>query len=127
MPDAPTPTVDDLLALSRRQLGREPEIRDRGLLESAAGRPTVTVFGEDAYPGPYEKAAGLLHSIVRNHPLIDGNKRLGFGGAALLLKMQGVDTLLSEDDRFELTMVIALGELDDIGTIAGRLRPPQER
>ena len=127
MPDAPTPTVDDLLALSRRQLGREPEIRDRGLLESAAGRATVTVFGEDAYPGPYEKAAALLHSIVRNHPLIDGNKRLGFGGAALLLKMQGVDTLLSEDDRFELTMDIALGELDDIGTIAGRLRPPQER
>jgi len=41
--------------------------------------------------------------------------------------MQGVDTLLSEDDRFELTMDIALGELDDIGTIAGRLRPPQER
>jgi death-on-curing protein len=72
-------TGEDLLVIAGRILGRPPEVRDRGLLESAAGCPTATVFGEDAYPGPYEKAAALLHSCIRNHPLVDGNKQLRDG------------------------------------------------
>jgi death-on-curing protein len=68
--------LDDLLAAAEAAVGRAPEVRDYGLLESALARPQSTVFGEDAYPGLHEKAAALLHSLVSNHALIDGNKRL---------------------------------------------------
>jgi death-on-curing protein len=115
-------TADELLAIAERILGHPAEIRDRGLLESAAGRPTVTVFGQDAYPSPYDKAAALLHSLVRNHALVDGNKRLGWVAARTLLQLAGADTPLAEDEAYELVMAIATGELDDLGAIAARLR-----
>jgi len=111
MPDAPTPTVDDLLALSRRQLGREPEIRDRGLLESAAGRPTVTVFGEDAYPDLTTKAAALFESLVRNHPLLDGNTRLAVVLTWTFLLNNGFRLEHTEDDAYDFTIAAASGEL----------------
>ena len=70
--------VEDLVELARLLLGNPPPIRDMGLLGSAAARPQTTVFGEDAYPDIWTKAAALLQSVVKNHPLIDGNKRLGW-------------------------------------------------
>jgi len=66
-------TVDDLLKIATGVVG-EVVVRDAGLLAAAAGRPQVTVFGEDAYPTFNEKAAALMHSLVRNHALADGNK-----------------------------------------------------
>ena len=65
--------LDDLVRLVRR-LGAGP-IRDLGLLDSCAARPRSTVFGVDAYPALDLKAAALLHSIARNHALVDGNGR----------------------------------------------------
>ncbi len=67
--------LEDLLHVARRTLGAF-EVRDIGLLESAAARPQATAFGEDAYPSIHDKAAALLHSVARNHPLFDGNERL---------------------------------------------------
>ena len=66
------------------------KVRDMGLLEAAVGRPMTTVFGEDAYPTPQEKAAALLHSLVRNHPFADGNKRTATVAALFMLQVNGL-------------------------------------
>ena len=80
--------TDDLVDL-RGLLGDPPPIRDLGLLGSAAARPQATAFGEDAYPDLWTKAAALLQSVVGNHALVDGNKRLGWLATAVFLEING--------------------------------------
>src|SRR5881296_3541192 len=82
--------LEDLIDLATLLLGVPPPIRDVGLLGSAAARPQTAVFGEDAYPDVWTKAAALLQSIVKNHALIDGNKRLGWLSTAVFLELNGV-------------------------------------
>jgi len=102
--------VEDLIALATVLLGDPPPIRDIGLLGSAAARPLTTVGGSDAYRDLWSKAAALLESIVRNHALVDGNKRLGWLATAVFLEIDGVDvTTASNDDVFDLVMDIAAG------------------
>ena len=69
--------LEDLLHVAERATGGSVGVRDIGLLESAAARPRASAFGADAYATPHDKAAALVHSILRNHALVDGNKRLG--------------------------------------------------
>jgi death-on-curing protein len=114
--------LDDVLELARAFFGEPPPIRDVGLLGSAVARPQTTVFGADAYPDLWTKAAALLHSIVKNHALVDGNKRLGWLATAVFLDLNGVRvTSASNDDVFDLVMDIAANNrsMDDI---AQRLR-----
>ena len=109
--------VDDLIDLATLLLGDPPPIRDVGLLGSAAGRPQTTVFGEDAYPDVWTKAAAMLQSIVKNHALIDGNKRLGWLATAVFLELNGVKaTRASNDDVYDLVIDVAAHnrEVDDI-------------
>jgi death-on-curing protein len=102
--------VEDLVELARLLLGHPPPIRDIGLLGSAAARPQTTVFGEDAYPDIWTKAAALLQSVVKNHPLIDGNKRLGWLSTAVFLDLNGVATQhATDDDVYEFVVGIAAG------------------
>jgi hypothetical protein len=75
----PTVVVEDRLCVARRAAGGQVEIRDVGLVESALARPQASPSGADAFPTLLEKGAALLHSIVGNHALVDGNKRLGSG------------------------------------------------
>lgn len=97
-------------------------IRDPGLLESAAARPRATVFGADAYPSLLDKAAALLHSIARNHPLIDGYKRLAITAAMVFLARNGVDIdALDEELAYELIITVASGGSDEIADIAESL------
>jgi death-on-curing protein len=112
--------LDDLLYVARRTLG-DVDIRDVGLLESASARPRSTAFGEDAYPSIHAKAAALLHSIARNHPLVDGNKRLALAASIAFYGLNGFRLILSNDEAYELVMAVAAGELDDVEGIAGRL------
>ena len=74
-------SVDDLLEIAASILPAV-EIRDIGLLAAAAGRPRSSAFGTEAYLSFAEKTAALLHSIARNHALVDGNKRLGWSARA---------------------------------------------
>jgi death on curing protein len=67
-------TIGDVQAFNEHFVGPDM-LRDFGLLESAVLRPQATTFGDDAYPTLHEKAAALLHSLARNHPFVDGNKR----------------------------------------------------
>lgn len=112
--------LDDLLHVARRTLG-EVEIRDVGLLESASGRPRSTAFGADAYPSIHAKAAALLHSIARNHPLVDGNKRLALAATIAFHGLNGFRLTMSDDEAYELVMAVAAGEFDDVERIAERL------
>ena len=104
-------TVEDLLEIAAGVLD-EVQLRDPGLLASAAARPATSVFGEDAYPSFAEKAAALLHSLVRNHPLVDGNKRLAWSAGRVFCLLNGRDLELSVDDAEALIVGAARGELD---------------
>lgn len=115
--------LEDLLGLVRA-LGAGP-VRDVGLLDSAAGRPRSSVFGEDAYPTLPLKAGALLHSLARNHPLVDGNKRIAWLATVVFLDLNGLVVTLSDDDAFALVMAVATGDLD-VEAIAERLAAATE-
>jgi death on curing protein len=100
--------VEDAIRLATFLLGDPPPIRDVGLLGSAIARPQTTVFGDDAYPDIWTKAAALLHSVVNNHPLVDGNKRLGWLCAATFLEINGIAiSQATNDDVYELVIDVA--------------------
>lgn len=113
--------LEELLHVARRTLDSDPEIRDLGLLESALARPQASAFGADAYPTIHEKAAALLHSIARNHALVDGNKRLALAATIAFHGMNGLRLTFNNDEAYELIIDVASGKLDDVPAIAARL------
>jgi death on curing protein len=114
--------LDDVVGLAIALLGRPAPIRDIGLLGSAVARPQTTAFGSDAYPDIWTKAAALLHSIVTNHALADGNKRLGWLATAVFTEINGVEiSRASNDDGYDLVIDVAAGQ-PSVETIAERLR-----
>ncbi|MCZ2525524.1 type II toxin-antitoxin system death-on-curing family toxin [Streptomyces sp. HB2AG] len=82
--------IDEVLAVARKVNGTEHSVRDMGLLVSAIERPRANVFGVELYPTLHEKAAALLHSVARNHALIDGNKRTAWLAMRVFLRFNGV-------------------------------------
>jgi death-on-curing protein len=111
--------LEDLLTMVRRlELGA---VRDPGLLDSATARPRSSAFGRDAYPSLALKAAALLHSLARNHALVDGNKRLAWFATSVFLDLNRQLTELDDDDVFELVMKVAEGTLE-VEQIADHLR-----
>jgi death-on-curing protein len=88
------------------------KVRDMGLLEAAVGRPMQTVFGEDAYPTTPEKAAALLHSLVRNHPFADGNKRTAAIAALFMLQVNGLCAVWDRAQALNYIVEMAEGERD---------------
>ncbi len=111
-------TMPELIHIAERTLGGDVLVRDHGLLESALARPRATVFGADAYASLEVKAAALMHSLARNHPLADGNKRLALAATIGFLGVNGRRLTLSNDEAYELILAVAAGELDDVPTIA---------
>jgi len=110
--------LDLLLHVATRVLDADPVVRDYGLLESALARPRASAFGEDAYPDLHEKAAALLHSLARNHALVDGNKRLALAATIAFLGMNGRRLTLSNDAAYDFVIAVATGQLDDVSPIA---------
>ncbi|GAB3767616.1 type II toxin-antitoxin system death-on-curing family toxin [Microlunatus parietis] len=114
-------TLEDVTDLGIAMMAEEGEdflIADPGLLESALARPRASAFGEPAYPNLPAQAAALMHSLARNDPLVDGNKRLAWAATKLFLLFNGITlraTSLQEGERFVLG--VATGSLDllDIG------------
>ncbi len=115
-------TLSELLHVAERTLGPEVPVRDYGLLESSLARPLATAFGLDAYEGLEPKAGALLHSLARNHGLVDGNKRLALAATIAFLGLNGYRLILTNDEAYTLVMDIASGQLDDVADIAERLR-----
>jgi len=104
-------SVEDLLEIAAGVMD-QVAIRDVGLLAAAAGRPQVTVFGDDAYPTFTDKAAALLHSLVRNHALVDGNKRLAWSATRIFCLLNGQDLVYTVDEAEDLMLSAASGQLD---------------
>ena len=117
----------DLVELARRLLGEPPPIRDVGLLDAAAARPRASAFKEDAYPDVWTKAGALMHSIVGSHPLIDGNKRLGWLATAVFLELNEVSVSTAANDSvYDLVMAVAQDTLS-VDDVAATLRLMHEQ
>ena len=91
--------------------GGSKGIRDKERLKSALARPFQTFEQEDLYPNPEDKAAAILESIISNHPFIDGNKRIGFILMRLTLLEYGKDIYSSQEEKFQIVMKVANGEI----------------
>jgi death on curing protein len=113
--------LDTALAIAARALETEPEVADYGLLESALARPQATVMGHDAYPSIYGKAAALLHSLTKNHCLVDGNKRLAWLATVVFCYINGLVIDAPDDDAYDFVIAIADGTISEVGEIAARL------
>jgi death-on-curing protein len=111
--------IEDIVEMIRT-LGVGP-IRDLGLLDSAVNRPRSSAFGEDAYRTLNLKAAALLHSMTKNHALVDGNKRLAWLSTVVFCDLNGCAPDLEDDDAFQLVWDIASSAEEDIAAIANRL------
>lgn len=88
------------------ETGGDFGIRDEGLLRSALARPQASFGGQDLYPTLFEKAAALLESIVRNHPLLDGNKRVAWECFDLMLDLNGYRLAVDAGENFELVVKV---------------------
>ncbi len=113
--------LQDLIEIGKSLIS-DFRIRDEGLLESAAMRPQTTIYGEDAYPTFEEKVASLIHSLARNHALIDGNKRIAWSAGRIFCLMNGRDLNMPIDDAEKMILDIAKGviEVADIAVLLKR-------
>lgn len=89
-------------------------LRDEGLLRSALARPRMTFGGEDLYPTLFEKVAVLGYSLIKNHPFVDGNKRLAFEAMDITLRMNGYRISTSLNKKYNFVLDIAQGKLDEV-------------
>jgi len=108
-------SLEQVLDLHRRQIrlfGGAAGLRDRGALEGAVARPQMTFGGEDLYPGVVDKAAALMHSLVMNHPFVDGNKRAGAHACLLFVLANAVEPTFSPAELTAITLSVARGELN---------------
>ena len=114
-------TVDELIYINEQFPGSgtlhtivegKRKVRDMSLLEAAAARPMQTVFGEDAYPTVQEKAAALLHSLARNHPFADGNKRTAAVAALFMLEINGLRAEWEPEIALHEIIQMAEGKLE---------------
>jgi death-on-curing protein len=115
--------LDELMHIAEAAVEGEVVVRDMGLLQSALARPAMTAFGDDAYPTLHGKAAALLHSLAKNHALVDGNKRLAWAATAVFLGINGHRVVATQDEVVDLVVAVADGTLTDVADIAARLAP----
>lgn len=89
-----------------KRFGGSFGVRDVGLLESACGRPQASFDGQDLYKTIFEKSAALIHSLLKNHPFVDGNKRTSLSSAGIFLRMNGYKLINSHEKEVKFTMNI---------------------
>jgi death-on-curing protein len=111
-------TVEQALRIARVAVGGPTYVRDVGLLEAAVHRPRASLVGQDAYPDLFAKAAALLHSLARNHPLVDGNKRLAWLATYVFLAKNDVELDPEDDEAYDLMVAVADGTIDEVDEIA---------
>lgn len=104
--------VLDLHRVQIRRFGGAAGLRDRGALGAALGRPQMTFEGEDLYPDIAAKAAALMHSLVMNHPFVDGNKRVGAHAGILFLIANDAEPSFAVAELVEITLAVARGEVN---------------
>jgi len=108
-------SLDEALAIHTEIVnatGGARGLRDTGGLEAALNRPFATFDGADLYPGPLDKAAALLESVVKNHPFVDGNKRTGYILGRLMLNTFDLDLRATDDEEYDMVIHVATGQMD---------------
>ncbi|MGC5010210.1 type II toxin-antitoxin system death-on-curing family toxin [Streptosporangium sp. DT93] len=115
-------TLEQVLDLAELAVGATPELRDLGLLDSAVHRPRASMFGQEAYPDLFTKAAALLHSMATNHPFVDGNKRVAWVVTIVFLSWNGTTIDTGDDRAYDFVIAVASGKLTEIDEIADVLR-----
>jgi death-on-curing protein len=103
-------TSEEAIKINGEVLGGTSLLRDRGMLESAVSRPMASAFGEDAYPTTIEKAAALLHSLILNHPFVDGNKRTATVAVVYFLEQNGFCVTWEPPDALNFLLGVAQGQ-----------------
>ena len=103
--------LERLHQMQLQAFGGAAGLRDRGGLEAAAARPQMTFGGDDLYADLAAKAAALMHSIVMNHPFVDGNKRVGAMAAELMLMVNGQRLEAPDEALVDLAFAVARGEV----------------
>lgn len=104
------------------EMGGAHRVRDLAMLLSALGRPQATFEGKDLYPDVFSKSAALLDSLIRNNPLVDGNKRTAITSTALFLRLNGYSLVVSNEEMVRFTLDCAQSKipLDGISTWISR-------
>jgi death on curing protein len=116
-------TLEQGLRIARVAAGMPIQVRDLGLLEAALLRPRTSVFGQDAYPDLFTKAAALFHSIIANHPFVDGNKRAAWLTMYVFCAKNGVRIEpASDDEAYDFVIAVASGKFAEVDEIAEVLR-----
>jgi death-on-curing protein len=106
--------IDEVLKLHERiiaQSGGSRGIRDHGAIEASIAQPQQTFEGRELYPSLTAKAAALGYFLVRNHPFIDGNKRVGHAALEVVLVLNGLELAASIDEQEQVILTIAVGNL----------------
>lgn len=107
---------------SIRQFGGTLGARSMELVKAAVLQPMQTVFGEDAYPTLFDKAAVLLHAIAKNHPFLDGNKRTAFISANIMLAVNGYKMTATNEEAIDFMLSVASSNKNKIQEIATWLK-----
>jgi death-on-curing protein len=111
-----TLTIDQVLALHDMMLqatGGATGLRDRGALESAIYHAFASFDGNDLYPTTEEKAARQAYAMIRNHPFVDGNKRVGLLVMLVFLELNAIVLRFSQEELIDLGFSVAAGNRDD--------------
>ena len=99
---------DQLIA----ETGGSSGLRDEGMLDSALNSPFQTFGGEDVYPSLQQKAARLCFGLVKNHPFVDGNKRIGAHAMLVFLALNGIELQHSQTELSDVILQLAAGEIE---------------
>lgn len=99
-----------------RETGGTDGLRDQGILESALNSPFQSFAGDDIYPSLQHKAARLCFGIVKNHPFLDGNKRIGAHAMLVFLAVNGIDLDYTQKELTDTILALAAGDIgsDDL-------------
>ena len=103
--------VITLHSLLIAQSGGSSGLRDRGALESAVAQPEASFGGEELYQDLASKTAALGHSLIQNHPFVDGNKRIGHAAMEVFLLLNGHEIAASVDDQEKIILDVASGNV----------------
>jgi death-on-curing protein len=107
--------LGEVLELHRRLIatsGGSPGLRDLRLLEGSLAQLRQTFSGVDLYPTLIEKAAVLGFSLIKNHPFVDGNKRVGHAALEVMLMLNGYELTASKESTEAVVLAVASGTLD---------------
>ncbi len=105
-------TPDEIYKINEDVTGHLPYVRDRHLLRSAVLRPMTRMFGQEAYPTLFDKAAALLHSLAHHHLFGDGNKRTATYATIRFLGLNGYQAAWTAEEAYQFVLEVAQGQLD---------------